>query len=119
MLDVSVLKVILKTFLGLLIAALGFCLAFFYLIKINDGCTPLLLIPAIILIIVGLRLLMRAGESDATVIKKPEMPKDVAKEGLEDMFNKNSALSSKWAKTVEKRDRLKLLEISGAAEEQE
>jgi hypothetical protein len=116
------LKVILKTFLGLLITALGFCLTFFYLIKIDDGCTPLLLIPAVALIIGGIYLLMRAGKSDVTVIKKPDMPlaaKDASNAGLEEVFNKNNQLSSQWAKTVEKRDKLKMLEISGAVEEQE
>jgi hypothetical protein len=115
-----VVKIILKTFLGLVVVALGFCLAFFYLIKIDDGWTILLLIPALVLIILGGYLLMRAGKSDATVIKKP-IPlssKDISREGLEDVFDKNNQLSSQWAKTVEKRDKLKLLQISSAAEEQ-
>jgi hypothetical protein len=116
-----VLKIILKTFLGLLITGLGFCLAFFYLIKIDDGWTILLLIPALVLIIIGGHLLMRAGKSDATVIKKPDIlssSKDISKEGLAEVFDKNSQLSSKWAKTIEKRDKLKLLQISSAAEDQ-
>ena len=112
------LKVILKTLLGLLISALGFCLAFYYLIEMENGCTFLILIPALILIIFGGYLLIRAGKSEATVIKKPDMSKDIFKDGLEDVFNKNNQLSSQWAKTVEKRDKLKLLEITGAVEEQ-
>lgn len=87
----------------------------------DNGWTPLLLIPAIFLIILGGYLLMRAGKSEEMVIKKPDAlsSEDIAKEGLEEVFNKNNQLSSKWAKTVEKRDKLKLLQISSSAEEQE
>jgi len=122
MLLLSVVKVILKTLLGLLVCASGFLLVFFYLIKIDDGWTPLLLIPAILLIILGAYILIKAGKSDVTVVKKPDIPlaaKDVSNAGLEAVFNKNSQLSSEWANTVEKRDKLKLLEISSAAEAQE
>jgi len=117
-----VLKILLKTFLGFLIAASGFFLGFLYLIKIEESYSYLFLIPGIILVIVGIYILMRAGKSDATVVKKPIMPavsKDNLDAGLEEVFDKNNKLSSQWAKTVEKRDRLKLLEISGAVEEQE
>jgi len=112
------LKVILKTFLGLLVCVLGFSFGFFYLIKIDDSWAPLLLIPTLLLVIFGGFVLMRAGKSEATVIKKPDLSKDITKVGLEDVFAKNSELSSKWSKTVEKRDKLKLLQISSAAEDQ-
>jgi hypothetical protein len=116
-----VINLILKTFLGFLISILGFSLAFLYLIRMEENYSFLLLLPAVFLIILGAYLLIRTGKSDATVVKKPDMPltKDASNMGLEDVFNKNNQLSSKWAKTVEKRDRLKLLEIAGAAEEQE
>jgi len=112
------LSVILKTLLGLLISALGFFLGYFYLSEMEKGCTPLLLVPAFFLICLGVYILIKAGNSEETVIKKSDMSLAKDKAGLVDVFNKNNALSSKWAKTVEKRDRLKLLEISGAAEEQ-
>jgi len=117
-----VLKIIVKTVLGLLISAFGFFFGFLYLIKIEESFSFLFLLPAAILVIFGIYILMCAGESDATVIKKPDVPlveKDNTDAELEEIFDKNKKLSSDWAKTVEKRDRLKLLEISGAAEEQE
>ncbi len=112
------IKVISKTFLGLFIAGLGFYLAIFYLTEMDKGLTPLILAPSVLLIILGVYLLMRAGKSDETIVKKPDLPKNATvKEDLADTLLKNSELSSKWAKTVEKRDRLKLLEISAASEE--
>jgi hypothetical protein len=116
-----VLKIVLKTFFGLLISVFGFSLVFLYLIKIEENFSFLLLLPAVLLIIVGAYILIKAGKSDVTVIKKPDMPlvkKDNSNAALEEIFDKNNKLSSEWASTVEKRDRLKLLEISGAAEEQ-
>lgn len=112
------LKIIAKTFLGLILSGTGFFLAFYYLIEMENGMTFLILIPAIVLIIVGAYLLLRAGKSDATVTKKLNIVNKVSKDGLVNVLNKNSELTSEWAKTVEKRDRLKLLQISSAEEEQ-
>lgn len=112
------IKVISKTFLGLLISGLGFYLAYFYLTEMDKGLTPLILIPSGFLIILGVYLLIRAGKSDVTIVKKPDLNESsTVKKGLADTLIKNNELSSKWAKTVEKRDRLKLLEISAASEE--
>jgi hypothetical protein len=112
------LKVILKTFLGLSISALGFGFGYLYLTKIEESYSLLFLLPAAILVIFGIYILFRAGKSEETVIKKPDMPLN-SKEGLEEVFNKNNQLSSRWAKTVENRDKLKLLQISTNAQEQE
>jgi hypothetical protein len=116
-----VFKIILKTLVGLILTILGFCLGFYYLIEMERGCSVLVLIPAALLIVFGFILLMRAGKSDATVIKKLDIPVvsgDGSEEELKAVFSKNNQLSSRWAKTVENRDKLKLLQISSAAEEQ-
>jgi hypothetical protein len=115
------LKVILKTLLGLLVTGFGFFLAYFYITEAEKGLNALIIIPSIILICVGVYLLIRAGKSDATVIQKAKLQEDAVKRdkaGLEAMLKKNNDLSSQWSKTVDKRDRLKLLEISAAAAEE-
>ena len=109
------IKVIAKTSLGLLLCASGFYLGYLYL---ANNYTAFLLIPVVLIILAGFYVLMRAGKSDVTVVKKPVIKEtSTNKESLTDTLLKNNELSSKWAKTVEKRDRLKLLEISAASEE--
>jgi hypothetical protein len=115
-----VIKVILKTVLGFLVSILGFSFVFFYLLKIEESYSFLFLLPAAFFIILGGYLLIKAGKSEATIIKKPDVllaSKDNLDAGLEEVFKKNKMLSSQWAKTVEKRDKLKLLEISTAEDE--
>jgi hypothetical protein len=61
---------------------------------------------------------MRAGKSDATVFtrlknfRKSKMSDSAV---LEQVLEKNNNLSDEWGKTIEKRDKLKMLEISTAA----
>ena len=114
--------IFIRTILGLLSAFSGASLAFAYLIGIDQNISILLLLISIPLIVVGIYLLFKAGKSDVTVVKMPdkttsEVAENKKKAGLAEILLKNNQTTAKWAKTVEKRDRLKMLEISSNDED--
>ena len=109
----------LKTALGFLICVAGFYIAYLGIKQLENDSFPILLGLSLPVLVVGAFLLIRAGKTDDAVIKKPkievESPQDKA--GLAEVLKKNNNLTTEYAKTVEKRDRLRLLEISSSAEE--
>lgn len=107
----------LQTVLGLILSISGIQLAYAYVKGLDQNANILLLFLAIILIGIGAYFLMRAGKSDASVFKKLKNfgAGKQNQASLEQVLEKNNQLSNEWAKTVEKRDRLKMLEISTAA----
>jgi hypothetical protein len=110
--------VLLKTALGLILSASGIQTIYMYVQGLDKGTSIFLLVLAIILIGAGVYFLMKAGKSDATVftrLKNFRKKKIDGSEVLEQALEKNSKLTEKWGKTIEKRDRLKMLEISTAA----
>jgi hypothetical protein len=110
--------VLLRTILGLLFTASGIQTIYIYVSGLDKGSSILLLIFALVLIGIGIYFLTKAGKSDATVfVKLKNFRKKRVDEVqvLEQALEKNTQLTKKWGKTVEKRDRLKMLEISTAA----
>lgn len=113
------LKMLLQTFLGLLLFAGGIYAGYFYLTGISTGVSPLFLVGALLLFGAGVFFLFRAGKSDATVITKMHVDpnENLAKQdALETVIEKNNAMSAEWEKTTKTRDQLKMLEVSGAAQ---
>ncbi len=113
--------VLLRTALGLILSALGIQTIYIYVEGLNKGTSILLLFLALALIGVGVYFLTKAGKSDATVFTKLKnfRNKRIDENAVfEQALEKNNKLTEKWSKTVEKRDRLKMLEISTAAQTQ-
>lgn len=111
--------ILLQTALGLLLSVSGIQTIYMYVEGLNNGASILLLLLAIVLIAAGVYFLMRAGKSDASVftrIKIFRKNKSVDAQSLAQTLEKNNELTSEWSKTVEKRDKLKMLEISTAAQ---
>lgn len=115
-------KVILGTLFGILISFGGFYAAYIYLDGIENGSSPFLLLLSALLVGGGVYILLRAGKSNASVIVKVDKTKSGAvnsqETGFESMLEKNKKLSEDWSKTVEHRDRLKLLQMSANVKEQ-
>lgn len=115
------LMVFLKTILGLILLAAGIGMGYYYLSNIDNGASALLLIPALCIPAAGIYLLLKAGKSDATIILKPkgltEAVKDVTDKDGPNLIEKNNAISEAWAKSVEKRDKMKIIEMAASAEE--
>jgi len=110
--------VFLRTVLGLLFSVSGIQAIYVYISGLDKGASILILILALFLIGIGVYFLTKAGKSDATVFTKLNnfRKKRVDEtQVLEQALEKNNQLTEKWGKTVEKRDRLKMLEISTAA----
>jgi hypothetical protein len=116
----TIIKVILKTFLGLVIFLSGLCLAYYY-VSNSDTSNFLILIFSLILIVAGILFLIRIGKSGETIMvnfQRESLKEDISKtEKVENFIEKNAKISAEWTRTVEKRDKLRTLEIAAAAEE--
>ena len=111
--------ILLQTIIGLALSISGIQTIYIYITGLDKGTSILLLLLALALIAVGVYFLMRAGKSDASVftrLKNFRKNKTVDAQTLAQTLEKNNELTSKWSKTVEKRDKLKMLEISTAAQ---
>lgn len=109
----TVKKVLLFTFLGFGLFIGGIGVAFFYFQGAQDGSrSGLLLIPAVLLGGAGSFFLFKAGRIDTqkVVFKENQAQSEgISSEGL---ITKNNKLVEEWNKTNEKRDKLKMIELS-------
>lgn len=116
------LRIVFITLLGLILSASGFYVAYLYIKGVNDNTSsPLLLLPSIVLVGLGIFLLLRAGKSNATIpslVGVEEVPENKNKEGFESLLNRNNELSEEWSKTVDDRDKLQILQIAAKAEDE-
>jgi hypothetical protein len=117
----AVPKVIFNTFLGILSSTSGVYIGYLYLESLNENSRPWLLLLSLPLVALGVFLLVQASRSGAPLnIKDGEttsgMPSTAGK--FENLLKKNNELADEWSKTVEDKDKLKILEIAAAAEEQ-
>jgi hypothetical protein len=114
------IKIIFSTIAGLFITTSGFYISYLYLRSLEETTSPLLLILSLPLIAFGIFLLIIAGKSNASIAMAPD--KDAENlpipegDSLKQVLEQNNAMVDDWANTVSKRDKLKLLEISAAAE---
>jgi hypothetical protein len=112
------LKIMTLTILALLLTFAGLYLCYLYISGLDQGTTPLILIPALILLITGTFLLFRAGKSDATVLSQPHTTATIPPANLENTLQKNNALMAEWNKTNDTREKLKLLQAAAQSEDQ-
>jgi hypothetical protein len=111
-------RILLQTILGIFCSFSGLFLGYIFLSGLDKGGNPLLIIPSVFLTGIGVYFLLRAGKSDDTVIAKLDekdlqMPITAAAGSLQ----KKNEMVNHWNKTMENRDRLKLLEVSASASE--
>jgi len=111
------LKVIGGSFLGLLLCAAGVIVFYIFLTGIDNGGNPWIILGAIPLIGGGVFLLYKLGKSDSTVVFKAHLVAS-NKEGVKSILEKNNEISEEWSRTVEKKDRMKVVKIAAAAQEQ-
>lgn len=118
------MKVVGGIFLGILLSVTGFYIAYIYIKNIDNGSNPILLVLSTLVVGVGVYILLRMGKSDATVgVVKEETDKEILEKGAsaatsKSILERNNELSEEWTKTVEHRDRLKVLEIAEGAKEE-
>lgn len=109
-------RVIGLTILGFFTTIGGFYIAYMYLKGEEQGSTPLLLLPAAILIGLGIFFLIKAGKTSVTGVAKaknnPGGMEHTPHEGFADMLKRNNELESKWARTAQLKDQLKVLQLS-------
>ncbi len=106
-------KVLLFTFLGFTLFAGGIGVAFFYFQGANDGTrSALLLIPSFLLGGAGAFFLFKAGRIDTQKVVFKENQEASAGISTDGLITKNNKLVEEWNKTNEKRDKLKMIELS-------
>jgi hypothetical protein len=120
------LKAIFKTLFSISISGSGFYTAYLYLSSIDSRNNPILLLISVTLVTIGIFLLFKIGSSDATVAAMTNAdtsniikgPLVTDQEGLASTLAKNNKLVGQWADAATQKDKMRLLEISAAAEEQ-
>ena len=115
------MQIVLQSILGVILSIGGVYLMYLYLTTINSSSNIVLLIGSLALLGVAVFLFIRAGKSDKMFISKmppikPLEDPDANAPSLESRLQKNSAMLGDWKKTNETKDRLRMLEISAAAE---
>jgi hypothetical protein len=120
-------RAILKTLFSLSVSGSGLYTAYIYVSGLNSGSSPILLALSAALVTAGVYLLVRIGSSNATaavmtnsdtsdIVKGPLV---TDKEGLASTLAKNNKLVGQWADANTQKDKMRLLEISAAAEKTE
>ena len=115
------LKVIALTMFGLLTGISGIYIGYLFLKSLNQNGNFLFLAGSLLLVGVSVFILLRAGKyGDSIVIrgsafdiKDQALNTDQAQMTLE----KNNQLSKDWGKTLDQRNKLRMLQISANAEE--
>jgi hypothetical protein len=119
--SMAVIKIILKTFLGLLVLSGGLYLAYYYVSNL-ETVNPLILVLSLVIIIAGIIFLIRVGKSGETLMvdfqEENLKHTQLKSESKENFLERNAKISAEWTRTVEKKDKLKTLEIAAAAEEE-
>lgn len=114
-------KVILGALLGIIIVNSGVYAGYVYLSGLDNGNNLFLLAAAVLLTGIGVFILLKAGKSNALVVKKMDNANTASlnnkSSSFENILNKNNELSEKWSKSVENRDRLKMLQMAGEIKE--
>lgn len=112
-------KLLLNIFLGFALAGAGIFTGYLFLKTLNDLPNWLFLLATLILLGGGIYFLLKAGKADDSVISKPTLtgknPDAIHPLSVIEM---NSQIAKEWNRTLDTRDRLKLLEAAGAAEEE-
>lgn len=111
------LRVFSQTILALLLLTAGGYLTFIFLQHLSDGTGVWAMLCAIPILTSGILLLLRAGKSDETVMKKTkiESPTNQASEnseGFKKILERNNQITKTWDKTNETKTRLRMLSVS-------
>lgn len=109
-------KLAILTFSGLACGAIGIFIGYLFLKSINSGANIIFLILSLIFLIISiicLYLVTNPRKSKVTPIADPEK----INAQTASIIEQNNSVMTQWSKTIETRDRLKILKIAGAQDE--
>ncbi len=109
-------KILLGSLIGLLLLGGGFVCVYLGMQGVASGGAPILLLAGLLSFCVGLGVLYKVGRIDAFKSKFAETPAVATPTG-ESVLEKHNKIISEWNETNNKRDKLKMLEAAGAADE--
>lgn len=111
-------KVIFGTLIGFALFIAGIYVAFIAIQTMQAGGPAWLLLLSLLLGGGGMLVVYKSGRLDAFRPKAELVAPPVAKDGAQDsILEKNNTIIKEWNETNQKRDKLKMLEAAGAAEE--
>ena len=108
-------KILLFSFLGLILLGLSLFLGFFGMQSISSSGNPLILLASMVIFAIGMFVLYKAGRIDAFKSKIASMQAPTT--NGKSMLDKNNEILKEWNHTNDQRDKLKMLEAAGRAEE--
>lgn len=120
------MKMFLLSLSGLTLTMGGIYVMYTYILGIDADANIVFLILSLVLIGGGVFLLILAGKSDTLIlnrVSKPEIDTEavikipVKSEGLANKIEENNKMLQDWKKTNETKERLRMLEMSAAAED--
>ncbi len=111
-------KVLLQTFLGIVLSLAGIFVGYIYITGINNGISPLFLLLSMILIGVAVYFFILASRSDPMVKYTLQEDKNgyASQASLGNRLQKNNELTQTWAKTLDQQHKLRMLELSGRSQ---
>ena len=107
------LFILLRVFAGFFFNSGGFYLAYLYYKDIDTGITPFLLLGAVVLVGVGVFFLIKAGESNASVMSEGKAIADT--DTLQNTLKANEKVEEQWNKTSQLKTELDTIAISAEA----
>lgn len=109
-------KVLIGTMAGFLLFGAGLYAGYLAIESIKNGGSSLFILGSVLLCGGGMFVLYKAGRMDT--FKSKIAPLETAQKPAEKtMLEKNNEIIKEWNDTNDKRDKLKMLEAAGAAEE--
>lgn len=109
---------LLLTLLGIIGLGAGVFCMFLFVTSIDAGGSVVLLLASLVTIGAAVYCFLIAGKSDALVVTKENItPPTVAPTQAQGTLDKQNELASKWNKTMDNRDKMKMLNIAAKASE--
>lgn len=112
------LRILLQTFLGIILLVAGGYLGIIFLQGLSDSSGTWAILCAVPMLLSGIILLFRAGKSDATVINKVKIPKigetqnEGSPSGFEAKLAQDNQMIKQWDNTNELRTQLKVMQAT-------
>lgn len=111
------IKAVIEFILGIFFSSVAFLLTFRYINGLDKESGNFLLIPAGVLFVVGIILLVVAAKKQEAIMIERNDVKPKTQSGQKvHILQRNNTFVKDWKKTMDQRDRLKLLEMSAPDE---
>lgn len=109
-------RIIIGTFSGLLLSLAGGFFLYLFIASLNTSANMFFFILMLLFLGGGIYILLRTSKNPNIIVPEDQLPPPSSTQPGS-LLQKQNNIVAEWRKTMENRDRLKLLEISAKAEE--